>query len=62
MKKAAVPSILVVVVLLALGVTAEAQQPTKIPRIGYLVASGGPKTPGPLIEAFQQGLRDPTPQ
>ena len=37
MKKAAVPSILVVVVLLALGVTAEAQQPTKIPRIGYLV-------------------------
>jgi hypothetical protein len=32
MKKAAVPSILLVVVLLALGVTAEAQQPTKVPR------------------------------
>ena len=36
MKKAAVPSILVGVVLLALGVIAEAQQPKKIPRIGYL--------------------------
>ena len=38
MKKAAVRSILVAVVLLALGVTAEAQQPKKVPRIGYLVA------------------------
>src|SRR5215510_10665108 len=36
MKRAAVPSILVAVVLLALGVTAEAQQPKKVPRIGYL--------------------------
>ena len=34
MKRAAVPSILVVVVLLAVGVTAEAQQPVKVPRIG----------------------------
>jgi putative ABC transport system substrate-binding protein len=38
MKKAAVPLILVAVVLLALGMMAEAQQPKKIPRIGYLVA------------------------
>ena len=36
MKKAGVPSILVAVVLLALGVTAEAQQPKKVRRIGYL--------------------------
>jgi hypothetical protein len=36
MKKAAVPSILVAVVLLALGGIAEAQQTKKIPRIGYL--------------------------
>src|SRR6266536_3080690 len=36
MKRAAVPSILVVVVLLALGVIAEAQQPKKVPRIAYL--------------------------
>jgi hypothetical protein len=32
MKKAAVSSILVVVVLLALGVTAEVRQPKKVPR------------------------------
>jgi len=36
MKRAAVPSILVAVVLFALGVTAGAQQPKKVPRIGYL--------------------------
>jgi len=36
MKKAAVPSILVAVVLLVLGVTAEAQQAKRVPRIGYL--------------------------
>ncbi len=38
MKKAAVPSILVAMVLLALGVIAKAQQPKKVPRIGYLSA------------------------
>ncbi|MEK6602262.1 MAG: ABC transporter substrate-binding protein, partial [Candidatus Binatota bacterium] len=37
---------------------AEAQQPGKIPRIGYLVPTGDPSTPGPLAEAFRQGLRD----
>jgi hypothetical protein len=36
MKRAAVSSILVAVVLLALGAIAEAQQPKKVPRIGYL--------------------------
>ena len=36
MKKAAVPSILVIVVLLAVCFSAEAQQPKKVPRIGYL--------------------------
>ena len=39
MKKAAVPSILVAVVLLAVGVTAEAQQP-KIYRVGVITAGG----------------------
>jgi hypothetical protein len=38
MKTAAVPSILVAVVLLALAVIAEAQQPKKVFRIGYLSA------------------------
>ena len=36
MKKAGLSSILVAVMLLALGVIAEAQQPKKVPRIGYL--------------------------
>jgi hypothetical protein len=38
MKKAAVSSILIAGVLLALGVIAEAQQSKKIPKIGYLSA------------------------
>ena len=58
MKKAAVPSILVAVVLLAVAVIVDAQQPAKIPLIGYVSASGDPNTPGPLVEAFRQGLRD----
>jgi len=36
MKRAAVSSILVAMVLFALGVIAEAQQPKKVHRIGYL--------------------------
>src|SRR5215510_2410014 len=43
MKRAAVPSILVAVVLLALVVTPEAQQPKKLPKIGFL-SSGGEGT------------------
>jgi len=54
MKKTALSSILVVVVLLA-AVTADAQQSTKIPRIGYL--SGGFASSGaPRIDGFRQGL------
>ena len=44
--------------LLALSFQAEAQQPKKVPRIGYVTGSGGANNPGPNIEAFQQGLRD----
>jgi putative tryptophan/tyrosine transport system substrate-binding protein len=58
MKKAAVPSIFVAVALLALGVIAQAQQPKKVPRIGYVSTSGGPGTPDPRFEAFRQRLRD----
>ena len=57
MKRAAVPSILVAVVLLALGVIAEAQQPKKIPRIGYLAATSL-SVNAARIEAFKQGLRE----
>jgi ABC-type uncharacterized transport system substrate-binding protein len=36
---------------------AEAQQPKKISRIGYLSATGDANNPGPQVEAFRQGLR-----
>jgi putative tryptophan/tyrosine transport system substrate-binding protein len=56
MKKAAVPSILAAVVLVAVAVIAEAQQPKKVPRIGFLsVTSSGQD---PRLEAFRQGLRE----
>ena len=57
MKKAAVPSILVAVVLLALGLTAEAQQPKKVPRIGYL-SNIDPATDSARFEAIRVALRD----
>ena len=57
MKKAAVPSILVAVVLLALGVIAEAQQPKKVPRIGYL-SSGDPARESARSEAIRLALRE----
>ena len=44
--------------LFALSYSASAQQPTKIPRIGYVSGSGDAKTPAPLFDAFRQGLRD----
>ena len=55
MNKATVPSILVAVVLLALGVTAEAQQPKKLPRLGYL-SSGDPASESARSEPFRQAL------
>ena len=57
MKKAGVLSILFVVVLLAFAVIAEAQQPKKVPRIGYV---GGVSLSANTArhEAFRQGLRE----
>jgi ABC-type uncharacterized transport system substrate-binding protein len=57
MKGAAVPSILVAVVLLVLGVTAEAQQPKNVPRIGYL-SNLDPATESVRFEAIRVALRD----
>jgi putative ABC transport system substrate-binding protein len=45
-------------VLLALSFASEAQQPGKIPRVGYVAAGGDPNNPGSLVEAFRQGLRE----
>jgi putative ABC transport system substrate-binding protein len=41
--------------LFALSLSAEAQQPKKIYRVGYLANSAGI---GPVQEAFRQGLRE----
>src|SRR5262245_46229277 len=57
MKRAAVPSILVAVVLLALGVTAEAQQPKKVPRLGYLSSQDLASESG-RAEAIRLALRE----
>jgi len=57
MKRAGWSSILAAVVLLAVGVTAEAQQPKKIASIGYFFAST-PAATAYNIEAFRQGMRE----
>jgi putative ABC transport system substrate-binding protein len=44
--------------LLTLCLPAEAQQPAKIPRIGYVSGAGNTSNPGPYVEALRQGLRD----
>jgi putative ABC transport system substrate-binding protein len=57
MKKAAVPSILVAVVLLALAVITNAQQPKKVPRIGYL-SSADAATDSARAEGIRVALRN----
>ena len=57
MKKAGAVSILFVVVLLAVAVIAQAQQPTKISRIGRL-AIASQSAESARIEAFRKGMRD----
>ena len=47
-----------IIAFLGAGAISEAQQPPKIPRIGYVSGSGDPNNPRPADEAFQQGLRD----
>jgi len=58
MRKVRVLSILFVALLLAVAVIAEAQQPTKIPRIGYISGTGNETNQGPYVEALRQGLRE----
>src|ERR1700757_1135344 len=57
MKKAAAPSVFVRATLLAVAVIAEAQQPKKVPRIGYLTVPPLSANMAP-VEAFRQGLRE----
>ena len=57
MKKAAAPSILLVVLLLVVARIAEAQQPKKVSRIGYL-SNTDAATDSPRAEALRLALRD----
>jgi putative ABC transport system substrate-binding protein len=57
MKRVAVPSILVAVTLLAVGVIADAQQPAKVPRIGFLVGAS-PSSYAGRTEALLRGLSE----
>src|SRR5215470_6435477 len=57
MKRAAVGSIAVAVMLLAVAVKAEAQQPKKGPTIGFLALASFSSI-SPRVEAFRQGLHD----
>jgi len=45
-------------ILLTLNFPSSAQQPAKIPRVGFLSGSGNPNTPGPQLEAFRRGLQE----
>src|SRR5262245_25184461 len=47
----------VAILILAAVQTVGAQQPKKVPRIGYL-APGSPSSDSPRIEPFRQGLRE----
>jgi putative ABC transport system substrate-binding protein len=51
-------AVLVLTILLAICPSAKAQQPKKIPRIGYLSGAGDPSNPGPNVEAFRRGLQE----
>jgi putative tryptophan/tyrosine transport system substrate-binding protein len=57
MRKAAVLSILFVVVLLAVAVIAEAQQPKTVPRIGY-VSPVDTATESTRVETIRLALRE----
>jgi putative tryptophan/tyrosine transport system substrate-binding protein len=49
--------LLIVVVTLAQGISAKAQQPKRIPRIGFMVGISPSIIPD-RIEGFRQGLRE----
>jgi ABC-type uncharacterized transport system substrate-binding protein len=57
MKKATLLSILVVAVQLAVALIAEAQQPGKVPRIGFLSGVSRATLSG-RVDSFRQGLRE----
>jgi putative tryptophan/tyrosine transport system substrate-binding protein len=58
MKKVGWSSILVATLVLGFGVAAEAQQPKKIPRIGYLSPSSNSASESTRFEAIRRALRE----
>jgi putative tryptophan/tyrosine transport system substrate-binding protein len=57
LKKASAPSILVAMMLLVVGVTAQAQQPGKVPRLGYL-SNADAATDSARTEGIRLALRE----
>src|SRR4029450_7212117 len=53
-----VVTILVATLILSFAFSVRAQQPGRVPRIGFLIASS-PSAMAPRLDAFQQGLREP---
>ncbi len=49
---------LLATLFLATIAAAQAQQPAKIPRIGFVTSAGDQNNPGPRGQAFQRGLRE----
>ena len=52
------PCLALCAVFIAFCVSAEAQQPAKIPRLGYVSTTGNHNNPGPNVETFKRALRD----
>ncbi len=48
----------IALVLVVTWAVAQAQQPAKVPRIGYVSGTGNASNQGPYVEALRQGLRD----
>ena len=48
----------IVIVLTVCGARVQAQQPTKIPRIGYISGTGNQTNQGPYVGALRQGLSE----
>jgi putative tryptophan/tyrosine transport system substrate-binding protein len=58
MKKRKLGSFVLCALFFALWQSAEAQQRTKVPRIGYLIAPALSSTISARVDAFRQGLRE----
>jgi len=44
--------------LFAFCLRTEAQQPGRVPRVGFVSGAGDPSNPAPTVESFRQGLQD----